>query len=170
MDKCLKAVFLDTSFLITLKGRERADHETAKKYFAYWYENSVKMFVSAICYAEYLAKDEDIPAAILNSVEIVSFNAEAAVIAGKLQRKGVQIHVDGVPRDALKDDIKIIASAATLKVAAIAHCDGNSMAKFIARAADVVPEVAHLKSILLAEGFNLGTAEFSDPELGLDFQ
>lgn len=163
----LRAVFLDTSFLITLTDANRADHAVARKYFAYWYESGVKMFVSAVCYAEYLAKADALAAFVLNAVEVVSFNAEAAALAGKIQRVRLQVQTDGVPRDALKDDIKIIASACTTHVAAIAHCDGSSMSKFIARASESISEARHLMSILLSEGFDAGTAEFAEPELAL---
>lgn len=167
-DCALRAVFLDTSFLITLTDDARTDHDVARKYFSYWYEGGTKMFVSAVCYAEFLSKADELPAFILNAAEIVSFNAEAAILAGKIKRNRLQIQVDGTPRDALKDDIKIIASACTAHASAIAHCDGNSMHRFICQAAATLPEAAHLKSILLADGFDVGTAEFADPELPLN--
>ena len=163
----LRAVFIDTSFLITLTDANRADHAVARKYFAYWYESGVKMFVSAVCYAEYLAKADALAAFVLNAVEVVSFNAEAAALAGKIHRARLRVQTDGVPRDALKDDIKIIASACTTHAAAIAHCDGSSMSKFIARAGESFSEAKHLRSILLSDGFDAGTAEFSEPELAL---
>ena len=136
----LRAVFLDTSFLITLTDANRADHAVARKYFAYWYESGVKMFVSAVCYAEYLAKADALAAFVLNAVEVVSFNAEAAALAGKIHRARLQVQTDG----ALKDDIKIIASACTTHAAAIAHCDGSSKSKFIARAGESFSEAKHL--------------------------
>ena len=161
----LKAVFLDTSFLITLTDRGRDNHDVAVQYYSHWFENGTKMFVSAICYAEYLSKADCLPAYILNSVEVVPFNAEAAAVVGAFMRKRDKANVPAGVRDALKDDVKILASAVSYGVSAIAHCDGNSMSKFIAQSRELLPDASNLMSILMADGFNLGTAELGAPEL-----
>jgi len=125
------------------------------------------MFVSAICYAEYLSKAECLPPYVLNSIEVVPFNAEAAAIAGCFMRGRNKLSSPTGVRDALKDDVKILASAVAYGVSAIAHCDGNSMSRFIAQSHELLPEASNLTSILLADGFNMGTANLGAPELPL---
>lgn len=163
----LKAVFLDTSFLVTLTDVGRDNHDVAVQYYSHWYENGTKMFVSAICYAEYLSKADCLPAYILNSVEVVPFNAEAAAVVGSFMRKRDRANAPTGARDALKDDVKILASAVSYGVSAIAHCDGNSMSKFIAQSRELLPDASNLMSILMADGFNIGAAKLGEPELPL---
>jgi len=163
--KPLKAVFLDTSFLITLTDSGRKDHDVAVKFFSFWFENRVKMFVSAICYAEYLTKAESLPGYILNAIEVVPFNAEAASLAGQFMRQKDKLHSPAGIRDALKDDVKIVASAIMYNVSALAHCDGNSMSKFISQAHEIIPDAKNLKSILIADGYDEGTASLGEPFL-----
>lgn len=41
-------VLLDTSFLITLAGKNRAHHETARRYWQHFLENQIPIFLSSI--------------------------------------------------------------------------------------------------------------------------
>lgn len=162
-------VCLDTSFLITLCGPKRAHHATASQYFQYWLENGFPLFLPSVFYAEFLAFDDNLPAYILNRVHSLSFDAESAVLAGAIQRRRLSVVVQDTPRDALKDDIKIIANAAHNHLLGIVTDDENSMARYVRRAAETMSGVNGLKVLTLSAGFDEGSATFADPQLPLVF-
>ncbi len=102
-------VLLDTGFLITLADKNRPHHQTARRYWRYFIENSIPIFLSAIVAAEFCVKQE-IPPEIVRCCVVLPFNWDDAQRAASLDWK--RIRPVGVERDALKDDIKIIAQAA----------------------------------------------------------
>ncbi len=162
-------VCLDTSFLITLCGTGRAHHATAQQYFEYWLKNRIPLFLPSVCYAEFLAVDDNLPGYILQRVHLMSFDTESAVLAGAIQRRRLSVVVQDTPRDALKDDIKIIANAAHNNLLGIVTDDENSMARYVRRAAETMSGVNGLKVLTLSAGFDEGSATFSDPQLPLPY-
>lgn len=52
-----QSVLIDTSFLITLFDNSRPNHEVAKKYYKYFIDNNIDMYLSAIVASEYEYKD-----------------------------------------------------------------------------------------------------------------
>lgn len=112
-------VLLDTSFLITLAGKDRPNHETAKKHWKFLLEESIPIFLPTIVVSEFEIKQE-IPSAILRACIVLPFNWNDAKKAASLGFQ--QENPDDMPqtcskcglrtsRDALKDDVKIIAQA-----------------------------------------------------------
>ena len=101
-------VLLDTSFLITLADKNRANHETARRYWRHFLENQIPIYLSAIVVSEFRVKQE-IPPEILRCCVVLPLNWDDAERAAKLDWK--RHRPAGVERDALKDDIKIIAQA-----------------------------------------------------------
>lgn len=159
-------IFLDTSFLVSLCDATRATHETAKRYFRFWVESGTRLFVSAVVYAEYLAKDE-LPQIVLNAVSVAPFDAKSANLAGRIMRQRLLERVekpDGMVRDAVKDDFKIIAHACEYGAGAIATDDAKTFPAFVQFASERFPEAAQLRSILLKDGFNSGIARCGQPE------
>lgn len=163
-------VCLDTSFLITLCSQKRENHDVAKRFFAFWMEHGIPMFLPTICYAEYLARETEVPAYLLNQMKLLPFDPESAVIAGEIERSRLSVDVGNTTRIALKDDIKIIANASQNHVLGIVTEDTSSMVRYVRRAAESVPSVAGLKTLTLSNGFDEGSAIFSDPELPLNYQ
>lgn len=102
-------VVLDTSFLITLADKNRDRHQTARRYWQHFLENHIPIFLSTIVVSEFCIKQE-IPPEILRCCVMLPFNWDHAMKAAKLDRQ--RLRPEGVARDALKDDIKIIAQAA----------------------------------------------------------
>ena len=102
-------VLLDTSYLITLAGASRAHHETARRYWRHFTENQIPMFLSTIVVSEFCVKQEIDPQ-ILRCCIVLPFNWDDAQRVALLDWKSHR--PPGVERDALKDDIKIIAQAA----------------------------------------------------------
>ena len=171
--KCRGPVVLDTSFLITLASVKRPHHEAAKRYFAFWAENRIPMFLSAICAAEYLALDATIPPYILKHVVVKPFTYEDAEYAARLLRESVLARISGEdgkapPRSVFKDDVKIIGSALALHAAAIATEDERTMCKYVKKVSEAVLDARGLVALSIAAGFNRGLAELSSPDLGIE--
>lgn len=112
-------VVLDTSFLITLADPARAHHGTARQYWRHFGEQGLPVFLPTVVVSEFCIRQE-IPPDILRRCVVLPFNWDDAIQAAGLDfTKGrePQDH-----RDALKDDVKIIAQA-MVKDAAFAITD-----------------------------------------------
>jgi len=120
-------VLLDTSFLISLADKNRAHHEAARRYWRHFLDNEIPIFLSTIVASEFSTKQE-IPPEILRSCVVLPFNWDDAVRAAKLDWK--RLRPQGVERDALKDDIKIIAQAAQADVEFAITDDSESFYKY----------------------------------------
>ncbi|KAF0093349.1 MAG: hypothetical protein E1N59_2943 [Puniceicoccaceae bacterium 5H] len=106
------SVMLDTSFLITLHDRKRPHHETALAYWRWFEENDVHLYLSSIVVSEYCVKGrvEELP---LEDGLPLPFTMRHATKSAKFF---AHVHrAKGSKRDAVKDDLKIIAQA---------HCEG----------------------------------------------
>lgn len=109
-----EVVLLDTSFFIRLLKRNDPLHENAMGYFRYFLENDYILKISTIAISEFCVKAEltDLP---LRNMQILSFNYDHAVRAGKLceiayrkkQERGANIN----PRAVVPNDTKMFAQA-----------------------------------------------------------
>ena len=106
-------VLLDTSFLLTLADKNRANHDTARRYWQHFLETQMPIFLPTIVVSEFCMKQE-IPPDMLRCCVILPFNWDDAQRAAKLDWK--RDRPAGVERQAVKDDIKIIAQAAVAEV------------------------------------------------------
>ena len=124
----IKNVILDTCFLIHLFSENQTDqHRSAKKYFKYFSDHDIVMYVPSIVVSEFQTKQSLRP--LLDKVKILNFNYPDACITGELHIDYYE-KVDGVKRDNIKDDFKIIASSKLHKIDAIITFDYKSMKKF----------------------------------------
>jgi hypothetical protein len=121
-----KGALLDTSFLITLVGRGRPHHETAKQYWKYFLENHIPLYLSSIVTSEFWVK-QALPPEILRLCIPVPFNHDHAVKCAELYSSRLQ----GQPgqRDAIKDDLKLIAQAELVQAANLITDDDETMFK-----------------------------------------
>jgi len=142
-------VLLDTSFLITLADMNRGHHETARRYWRYFLENRIPIFLSAVVVSEFCIKQE-IPPDMLRCCVVLPFNWDDALLAAKLNWK--RLRPAGVERDALKDDIKIIAQAARIDAEFVITDDAESFHRFCKALKDA-GEV-QFKPIKLDDGFD----------------
>jgi hypothetical protein len=99
-------VLLDTSFLISFADPGRKHHAVAVQYFKFFAAEGLPMFLSTIAAAEFHQKQPvtDLP---LDAIQTLPFNLVDAMRAAELDFtlfKGTP----GVPRDALKDDFKLL--------------------------------------------------------------
>ena len=154
-------VLLDTSFLITLADRNRTHHEAARRYWRHFLENQIPIYLSTIVASEFCIKQE-IPPEILRCCVLLPFNWDDAQRAVKLDWK--RHRPAGVERDALKDDIKIIAQAARAEAEFVITDDGESFFRFC-KTFKEAGEV-QFKAIKLEDGFDRA---FFDPDGQRDF-
>ena len=120
-------VLLDTRFLITLADKNRPHHETARRYWKHFLDNQIPIFLSTIVVSEFCVKQE-IPPDMLRCCVVLPFNWDDAQGAAKLDWKRLQ--PTDVKRDALKDDIKIIAQAARIDAEFVITDDTESFYRF----------------------------------------
>jgi hypothetical protein len=107
------------------------------------------MFLSAVVVSEFCIKQE-IPPDILRCCVVLPFNWDDAQRAAKLDWKRLQ--PANVERDALKDDIKIIAQAARIDAEFVITDDTRSFYRFCKTLKDA-GEV-QFKTIKLDDGFD----------------
>jgi predicted nucleic acid-binding protein len=155
-------VLLDTSFLITLAGSARAHHEAARCYWRHFTENQLPIYLSTIVVSEFCVRQEIDPQ-LLRSCIVVPFNWDDAQRVATLDWRSLR--PPGVERDALKDDIKIIAQAARIDAEYVITDDSESFYRYCEtfKAAGKVS----FKAIKLADGFdraffNGGQRDFAD--------
>ncbi len=159
-------VLLDTSYLITLAGASRAHHETARRYWRHFTENQILMFLSTIVVSEFCVK-QGIDPQILRCCIVLPFNWDDAQRVALLDWKSHR--PPGVERDALKDDIKIIAQAARVDAEYVITDDSESFYRYCEQF-KTAGKVS-FRPIKLADGFdgaffNGGQRDFGDQLAG----
>jgi len=162
-------VLLDTSFLITLADKSRKHHETARRYWRHFLENQIPIFLSTIVVSEFCIKQE-IPPEILRCCVLLPFNWDDAERAAKMDWQ--RLRPAAVERQALKDDVKIIAQAVGVDAEFVITDDAESFYRYcsgLKAAGDV-----HFKAIKLQDGFDRaffdanGQREFTDDLTGTE--
>lgn len=148
-------VLIDTSFLITLADKNRKNHETTRRYWRYFLDNRMPIFLSTVVVSEFCIRQE-IPPEIVRCCVVLPFNWDDALCAARLD--WTRSRPAGVTRDALKDDIKIIAQAAVTEVEYIITDDTETFFRYCEqfRSAGELQS----KAIALDNGFD---SAFFDP-------
>lgn len=156
-------VLLDTSFFITLAGSSRPHYEAARRYWQYFTENQIPIYLSTIVVSEFCVKQE-IPPEILRCCVVLPFNWTDAQFAAKLDWK--RLRPENVQRDALKDDIKIIAQGAVAEVEFALTDDSESFYQFcqIFKTAGEIGFTA----IRLEDGFDIAFFNGGQRQLPMD--
>lgn len=145
----MSSILVDTSFLITLADPMRRHHETAKTYLRESLKVGMPLYLSAIVASEFQVKQAvtDLP---LRNFIILPFNIDHAMTAGLLMRSINRDPAD--ERNAVKDDVKLIAQAVCESVTHVLTEDEKTLAKYIKRLADAGE--CTLRAILLVDGFD----------------
>lgn len=140
---------LDTSFLITLSDRNRDHHQAAKRYWKHFLETQIPLFLSTIVVSEFSVK-QPIGPEILRHCVVLPFNYQDALKSAELHK--LRYSGAGVSRDALKDDLKLIAQAELSQAEFLITDDSETMFKFIQhlRAAGATS----VKPVKLEDGFD----------------
>lgn len=121
-------VLLDTSFLISFADPNRAHHAVAVQFFKFFASESVPMFLSTIVASEFHQRQAvtDLP---LDAMIVLPFNLLDAMRAAEFDftlYKGAP----GVPRDALKDDFKLLGQVKANDIGFVITEDDRSLYKF----------------------------------------
>ena len=147
-------VVLDTSFLITLADPGRTGHEAARQYWRHFTEQALPVFLPTIVVSEFCVRQE-IPPEILRACVVLPFNWDDAIQAAALDFS--KADREGESRDALKDDVKIIAQAMVKDAAWIITDDTRSFYKFAHQL--TAAGKATFRPIKLEDGFDLSFFE-----------
>ena len=102
-------VLIDTSFLITLADSQRVNHLAARRYWRYFLENEIPVFLSTIVASEFCVRQPILPE-ILRACVVLPFNWDDAQHTARLHNIRWARPAD-CSRTALKDDVKLIAQA-----------------------------------------------------------
>lgn len=125
-----RGVLLDTSFLISLLSSTRAHHRAARSYWRYFLEQQIPIYLSTIVVSEFAIK-QAVPGEILRCCIVLPFNWNDALKAAELNF--LSHSGDRESRQALKDDVKIIAQAETVAAEYILTEDEATLFKFVKR-------------------------------------
>lgn len=142
-------VMLDTSYLITILNKDRANHKVARAFYKHMIENNIHMCISAIAVAEFSVKDT-ISTLPLGNFIFLPFNSADAIEGARLHN--YLVRDEGDDRQAVKDDVKIIGHCAHEEIPFLLTDDTNSMYKYCERLRS--QDVAQVKAIPLAAGFD----------------
>jgi hypothetical protein len=121
---------IDTGYIIALANPAERGHAAAQEYWRYFTTRFGKpLYLSSIVVSEFELKQK-VPDFVLNSTIMLPFNYSDAIQAAKYD--WTRDRPEGQPRDALKDDIKIIAQASLVGAEFIITRDGESLVKYCA--------------------------------------
>ena len=133
--KSRQAVFIDTSFLITIFDSSRKNHEIAKRYYQYFIDNSIDMYLSAIVISEYQQKGDIQDILKTNCFIPCTFNVGDGIVAGDFASFLSGDRAENA-RVATKDDMKILAQCANNEIDYIATEDESTLARYCRRLCD----------------------------------
>ncbi len=156
----MSAFLVDTSFLITLADDSRPHHPEAMRYLRESVALGATLYLSAIVVSEFHAKQPitDLP---LRNFRVLPFNIDHAMMAGELATLLRRDAADS--RDAVKDDVKLLAQAVCTAIPYVLTEDERTLAKF-ARQLEASGRSA-VKAVLLRDGFD--AAWFNNGQRGL---
>jgi len=155
-------VLLDTSFLITLAGSNRANHQAARRYWKHFLENQMPLFLSTIVVSEFSVK-QTLGPEVLRHCVVLPFNYQDALKSAELHKHRYAASAGG--RDALKDDLKLIAQAEIAQAEFLITDDSDTMFKFIQHLKTA--GAVSIKPVRLDDGFdrsvfNSGQRDFDE--------
>ena len=142
-------VVLDTSYLITLADPRRAHHDAARLYWKHFTEEGIPIYLPTVVVSEFYIKQE-IPSELLRCCVILPFNWDDAVQAARLDFS--KVDRQGESRDALKDDVKIIAQTMVKDASWLITDDTKSFYRFAQQLATTGQ--AAFRPIKLEDGFD----------------
>jgi hypothetical protein len=125
-----RSVLIDTSFLITLFSDDRENHAVAKKYYRYFIENKIDMYIPAIVVSEYTQKDSIEKIFETGNFIPLDFTTADGIIAGKFSALLHGSDRGNDSRDAVKNDINLLAQAANNEITFVATDDKLTLAKW----------------------------------------
>lgn len=158
-----RSVLIDTSFLITLFDDSRSNHSVAKQYYQYFINNQIDMCISAIVASEYEQKDSIDDIINTGNFIILPFNYDDGKVAGSFAASLNGGDRGGASRDAVKDDVKLLAQASNNELTFVATDDASTLANYCRRLNDLN---LLSTSVITLESFDISL--FNGGQTGLD--
>lgn len=156
---------IDTSFLITLFDKTRANHSVAKKFYKEFIKREYHMMLSTIVIAEYQQGDS-----VLEIMNSGNFITVPYTFTDALETSRVAYNLGSTPKNSgeranAKDDIKIIGQAVSGGVTFLITDDKTTMYRYAEklRSAGMIS----VQPIKLADGFD--SALFNSGQTLIDF-
>ena len=122
-------VMLDTSFLITLAGRERNHFDAARRYWQHFVENRMPIFSRR----SWFRNSASSRSCRRICCERASFAHSTGMTRSEAAKLWPQLRGDSGERGALKGDIKIIAQAAVIEAEFAITDDSDSFYRYCRR-------------------------------------
>lgn len=143
-------VLLDTSFLISLVDKNRANHDVAAQYYKFLIEQQIPLYFSVIVAAEIAIKQPitDFP---LKNFRILPFNITHSIEAARIWNL-LGGHDAGDNRAVVRDDVKIIAQAIRQEIPFILTEDASTFYKYCERLRTT--HSLNIRAIKLVDGFD----------------
>ncbi len=153
------SVLVDTSFLITVYDKDRANHAVALKYHKHFIKNSIKMYLSTVVVSEFQQMQSIVDLINTGNYLLLPYNyddaiktAEIAYNLGGTDRRG-----DGNPK--YKDDLKLMGQAEYNEIDFVITEDESTLARYcekLSKASMFKPEVIIVKNGFDTSHFNNG--------------
>lgn len=132
-----RKVLVDTSFLITLFNRDRENHIKAKKYYIYFIQHEIDMYLSTIAISEYSQKASIEPILATNNFIPLTFTVPDSIISGQFSEKlKDEKREPSEKRDVVKDDVKMLAQCANGEFDYLVTDDRSTMARWASKLHD----------------------------------
>lgn len=133
-----KKVLVDTSFLITLFSKAREHQENAMRYYRYFIDHKIDMYISTIAISEYSQKAKIEPILASGNFITLTFNVVDGITSGEFSEKlHGEKREEGDSRGAVKDDVKMLAQCANGEFDYLVTDDRSTMAKWADRLRDM---------------------------------
>lgn len=131
--KDIKSVLLDNSFCIRLLKADDEFHENCLKYFEYFLNNNIQIYLSTIVISEYGVLDNPDNLLALKAFRILEFDYNDAKISGNyyynlMQDKEI---LKSLGRKLVINDLKILAQIQNREIDAYISKDFTSFQKMI---------------------------------------
>lgn len=160
------SVLVDTSFLISLYGKDRANHRTARKYFEKFIENSVEMMLSTIVISEYQQMQPIVGIISSKNYIILPYNYQDAIATAEIAYN-ITGEMRGSTRAEFKDDLKLMGQAKAENISFVITDDESTLAKYckkLSAAGMFSPKVIILKDGFDDSYFNQGQASLIEQQ------
>jgi hypothetical protein len=128
-----KSVLIDTSFLITLFDDSREHHGVAGKYYKYFIDNHIDMYLCPTVVAEFSRKDDISDILKTGNFITTIINIDDGIVAGQFAKKLKGDNRSDASRIDMYNDIQILAHTANNEIVFIATDDSSTLANYCRR-------------------------------------
>ena len=149
------SVLVDTSFLITLYDNTRDGSDVANKYFHYFLDHKMILYLSTVVISEFHQGQSIIDVLQSGNYVPLPYNLEDAI-----ETATIAYHLGGKKRQPgraeYKDDLKLMGQAKQNNIDYIITADENTLAKYCESLTKIGKSLFPPKMIRLKNGFDSG--------------